>query len=64
MPSLEKILAPPAEKMKLQASMEVEEMAETDAEKKKDEADLSPDDPESQNDAKLEDSFQPTNVAP
>ncbi|MEE8434150.1 MAG: hypothetical protein V3S64_05110 [bacterium] len=61
---LEKMLAQPDEKLKLQARMEAEEMAKTDAETKMNEAELSPDDPESQNDTELEDSFQPTNVAP
>ena len=62
--SLEKMLAPPGEKLKLQAMMDAEEMAKTDAEPKLNESDPFPDDPESQNDAKLEDGLQPAGVAP
>ncbi|MCH8077480.1 MAG: hypothetical protein IIC64_16875 [SAR324 cluster bacterium] len=62
--SLENMLAPPDEKLTLQARMEAEEMAKRDEESKLDEADRSPDDPESQNDARLEDGFLPTQVAP
>lgn len=63
-PSLENMLAPLGEKLKLRVRMEAEEMAETDGEPKMNEEEPSPEDPESQIDANLEDDFHPANVAP